>query len=214
MRPLRILIADDHCVIRQGVRTLLARRSKWKICGEAATGREAIEKTRKLRPDLVLLDITMPGLDGLQAIPQLRKAAPNVQILVLTMHDSGEMAMKVLAAGASGLVLKSDAGRDLVLAAQAIEKNKPFLSPAVTKIMLAQLVKTGTPGPAPSDLTPRELEILRLLAQGRANREVAAALGISVKTASAHRANIMRKLNLRTYGDLIHFAIQHKIVEI
>jgi DNA-binding NarL/FixJ family response regulator len=214
MSSLRILIADDHEVVRQGVRTVLARRSKWKICGEAATGRDAIEKTRKLRPDLVLLDISMPDLDGLQAIPQILKASPNVQILVLTMHDSGEMATKVLAAGASGLVLKSDAGQDLVLAAQAIEKNTPFLSPAVTKIMLAQLVKTSTPGPSPSELTSRELEILKHLAQGRANKDVAAALGISVKTAGAHRANIMRKLNLRTYGDLIHFAIRHKIVEI
>jgi len=212
MSSLRILIADDHDVIRHGVRSLLARRPEWKICGEAASGREAIEKTGKLRPDLVLLDITMPGLDGIQAIPQILKASPNVQILVFTMHDSGEMATKVLAAGASGLVLKSDAGQDLVLAARSIEKNKPFLSPAVTKIMLAELVKTGTPGPSPSDLTPRELEILKLLAQGRANKEVAADLGISAKTAGAHRANIMRKLKFRTYGDLIHFAIRHKII--
>jgi DNA-binding NarL/FixJ family response regulator len=212
MSSLRILIADDHEVVRQGVRTLLARRSEWKICGEAATARDAIEKTRKLRPNLVLLDISMPDLDGLQAIPQILKASPNVQILVLTMHDSGEMATKVLAAGASGLVLKSDAGHDLVLAAQAMAKNKPFLSPAVTKIMLAQLVKTSTPGPSPSELTSRELEILKPLAQGRANKEVAAALGISVKTAGAHRANIMRKLKFRTYGDLIHFAIRHKII--
>jgi DNA-binding NarL/FixJ family response regulator len=212
MSSLRILIADDHDVIRQGVRALLGRRPEWKICGEAASGREAIEKTRKLRPDLVLLDITMPDLDGLESIPHILKASPNVQILVFTMHDSGEMARKVLAAGASGLVLKSDAGQDLVLAAQAIEKNHPFLSPAVTRIMLAELVKTATPGPSPSDLTPRELEILTLLAQGWANKEVAADLGISAKTAGAHRANIMRKLKFRTYGDLIHFAIRHKII--
>jgi DNA-binding NarL/FixJ family response regulator len=179
MTSLRILIADDHDVVRQGVRTLLGCRSEWKICGEATTGREAIEKTRKLRPDLVLLDITMPGLDGLQAMPHILKASPSVQILVFTMHDSGEMATKVLAAGASGLVLKSDAGRDLVLAAQAIENNKPFLSPAVTKIMLAQLVNTSSPGPSPADLTARELEILKLLAQGRANRQVAAALRLA-----------------------------------
>jgi DNA-binding NarL/FixJ family response regulator len=214
MSPLSILIADDHEVVRRGIRTLFEARPEWKICGEAATGREALEKARKLSPDVILLDITMPDIDRLEAIPQILNVCPSARILVLTMHDSGQTATKALAAGASGLVLKSDAGRDLVRAVQAIDKNEPFLSPAVTKIILGHLAKTSTPGPSPSDLTPREREVVKLLAQGRSNKEVATALEISVKTVDAHRTNLMRKLNLSTYSDLIYFAIRHKIVEI
>jgi DNA-binding NarL/FixJ family response regulator len=214
MSMLSILIADDHEVVRRGIRTLFEARPEWKICGEAATGREAIEKSRKLRPDIVLLDITMPDIDGLEAIPQILEVCPTAKILILTMHDSGETATRALAAGASGLVLKSDAGRDLVRAVQAVDKEQPFLSPAVTKIMLGHLVKTNSPGPSPNDLTPRELEIVKLLVQGRSNKEAAVAFEISVKTVDAHRTNIMRKLNLKTFSDLIYFAIRHKIVEI
>lgn len=214
MKSLRILIADDHEVVRRGIRTLLESRPEWDVCAEAATGREAIEYAGKLSPDLVLLDITMPDTDGLEAIPQILNVCPDAKILVLTMHDSGEIASKVLATGASGLVLKSDAAQDLVTAVQAIEAGKPFLSPAVTKIILGQLVKTRQPGPSPSDLTPRELEILKLLAQGRSHKEVAYALDISIKTVGAHSANIMRKLEIHALSDLIHFAIRHKIIDI
>jgi DNA-binding NarL/FixJ family response regulator len=214
MSLLSILIADDHEVVRRGIRTLFEVRPEWRICGEAATGREAIEKTRNLCPDIVLLDITMPDIDGLEAIPQILEVCPTAKVLILTMHDSGEMATRALAAGASGLVLKSDAGRDLVQAVQAVDKEQPFLSPAVTKIILGHLVKTNCPGPSPNDLTPRELEIVKLLAQGRSNKEAAVAFEISVKTVDAHRTNIMRKLNLKTFSDLIYFAIRHKIVEI
>ena len=202
MNSLRILIADDHEVVRRGIRALLEARPKWQVCGEAATGREAIESARKLRPDLVLLDLTMPGLDGLQAIPQILDICPGVRILVLTMHDSAEVATKALAAGASGVVLKSEAAHDLVTAVQVMEEGKPFLSPAVTEMILGQLVKTGKAVPSPSALTPRELEILKLLAQGRSHKEIAYALDISAKTVDAHRINILRKLNLHTLSDL------------
>jgi DNA-binding NarL/FixJ family response regulator len=214
MKPLSILIADDHEVLRRGVRALLEARPEWKICGEAATGREAAEKARKLRPDLVLLDLTMPEMDGLEAIPKILEACPGTKILVLTMRDSGEMASQVLAAGASGLVLKSDAAHDLVRAIQSIERDQPFLSPAVTRLIIGHLAKTNAPGPSPVDVSPRELEILKLLALGRSNKEVATALDISVKTVDAHRFNIMRKLNLRTYSDLIQFAIRRQIIDI
>jgi DNA-binding NarL/FixJ family response regulator len=214
MNPMRVLIADDHEVVRRGVHALLEGRPNWEVCGEAATGREAIESARKLRPDLVILDIHMPDMDGLEAIPQILGVCPGAKILVLTMHDSGEVATKALAAGASGVVLKSEATRDLVMAIQAMEKGKPFLSPAVTKMILEQLVKTGKPGPSPSDLTPRELEVLKLLAQGRSHKEIAYALDISVKTVDAHRTNLMRKLDLHSLSGLIHFAIRHKIVDI
>jgi DNA-binding NarL/FixJ family response regulator len=132
MGRLHILVADDHEVVRKGIRTLLESRPEWEICGEACTGRDAIAKTVRLKPDVVLLDITMPGLSGLEAIPEILRACPHTKVLVLTMHDSGRMASRVLAAGASGLVLKSDAARDLILALEALSKNKAFLSPQVT----------------------------------------------------------------------------------
>jgi len=213
MKPMSILIADDHELVRRGIRALLEARPEWKICGEAATGREAAEKAKKLQPDLVFLDLTMPEMDGLAAIPRILEACPTTKILVLTMHDSGEMASQVLAAGASGLVLKSDAARDLVQAVQSIEKDRPFLSPAVTKLIIGHLTKANASGPS-GDLTPRELEVLKLLALGRSNKEVATALDLSVKTVDVHRSNIMRKLNLRTYSDLIQFAIRHSVIEI
>jgi DNA-binding NarL/FixJ family response regulator len=214
MKPLSILVADDHEVVRRGVRAILGSRPDWKICGEAVTGREAAEKVRKLRPDLVLLDLTMPEIDGLEAIQQILTVRPSTKILVLTMNDSGEMASRVLAAGASGLVLKSDAARELVRAVKSVERDQPFLSPAVTKIIIGHLAKTNGLQPAPVDLTPREFEVLKLLAVGRSNKEVAVALDISVKTVDAHRANIMRKLELRSYSDLIQFAIRHHIVDL
>jgi DNA-binding NarL/FixJ family response regulator len=214
MKPLSILIADDHEVVRRGIRALLEGRPEWKVCGEAATGREAAEKVRKLRPDLVLLDLAMPEIDGLEAIREILDARPGTKILVLTMNDCGEMASRVLAVGARGLVLKSDAARDLVRAVQSVERDRPFLSPAVTGLIIGHLAKTSAPSPSPGNVSPRELEVLKLLALGRTNREVAAALDISVKTVDAHRSNIMRKLNLRTYSDLIRFAIRHQIIEI
>ena len=189
-------------------------RPELKICGEATTGREAVEKTRKLRPDLLLLDLTMPEMDGLEAIPRVLDECPGTKIVVLTMSDSGETASQVLAAGASGVVLKSDAARDLVRAVQSVERNQPFLSPAVTKIIIGQLAKTSTQEASPGDVTARELEVLKLLALGRSNKEVATALDISVKTVDVHRANIMRKLKLRTYSDLIQFAIRRQIINI
>src|ERR1700722_11629212 len=141
MKARSILIADDHEVVRRGIRALLDARPEWKICGEAATGLEAVEKARKLRPDLVLLDLSMPEMNGLEAIPKIREACPGAKILVLTMHDSGEMAIRVLAAGASGLVMKSDAVRDLIRAVQSVERDQPFLSPAVTKLIMGHLAR-------------------------------------------------------------------------
>jgi DNA-binding NarL/FixJ family response regulator len=215
MKPLSILIADHHEVVRQGIRVLLGARPAWKICGEAASGREASDKAKKLSPDLVLLDLSMPEMDGLEAIPRILNASPGIKILVLTMNDSGEVASQVLAAGASALVLKSDAGRDLVRAVQSIERGQPFLSPAVTKLIIGHLARrTSAAGPCPRDISPRELEVLKLLALGRSNKEVATALDLSVKTVDAHRSNIMRKLNFLTYSDLIQFAIRHQIIEI
>jgi DNA-binding NarL/FixJ family response regulator len=210
---MRILVADDHEVVRKGIRTFLEGHSEWEICGEASTGRDAIAKTARMKPDVVLLDITMPDLSGLEAIPEILKAHPRAKVLVLTMHDSGQMASRVLAAGASGLVLKSDAARDLILALQALGKNKAFLSPQVTKILLNE-IRQNQAQPSPDVLTPRETEVLKSLAEGKSNKEVAAQLGISPRTVDAHRARIMSKLKVRSLSDLVHFAIRHKIVDV
>lgn len=209
----RILIADDHEVVRRGIRTLLETHSEWEICGEASTGKEAIAKATRLKPDVVLLDITMPEASGLEAISEILKAQPQTRILVLTMHDSGQMASRALAAGACGLVLKSDAARDLVLALEAISKNKAFLSPQVTKILVNE-IRHNQAMPSPDILTSRETEVLKLLAEGKSNKEVAAQLGISPRTIDAHRARIMDKLHVRSLSDLVHFAIRHKIVDV
>jgi DNA-binding NarL/FixJ family response regulator len=213
MDKLRILVADDHEVVRKGIRMLLETRSEWEICGEASTGREALAKTARLKPDVVLLDITMPDLSGLEAIPEILQARPETKIVVLTMHDSGQMASKVLAAGARAMVLKSDAARDLVLALEALGKNKMFLSPGVTKILVNE-IRQNQAVPSPDILTSRETEVLRYLAEGNSNKEVAARLGISTRTIDAHRARIMDKLHVRTLSDLVHFAIRHKIVDV
>jgi DNA-binding NarL/FixJ family response regulator len=213
MGRLHILVADDHEVVRKGIRTLLESRPEWEICGEACTGRDAIAKTVRLKPDVVLLDITMPGLSGLEAIPEIHRACPHTKVLVLTMHDSGRMASRVLAAGASGLVLKSDAARDLILALEALSKNKAFLSPQVTNLLVTE-IRQNQAEPSPDVLTSRETEVLRGLAEGKSNKEVAARLGISPRTIDAHRAHIMDKLHVRTLSDLVHFAIRHKLVDL
>jgi DNA-binding NarL/FixJ family response regulator len=213
MGRLHILVADDHEVVRMGIRTLLESRPEWEICGEASTGRAAIAKTVRLKPDVVLLDITMPGLSGLEAIPEILRACPQTKVLVLTMHDSGRMASRVLAAGASGLVLKSDAARDLILALEALSKNKAFLSPQVTNLLVTE-IRQNQAEPSPDVLTSRETEVLRGLAEGKSNKEVAARLGISPRTIDAHRAHIMDKLHVRTLSDLVHFAIRHKLVDL
>lgn len=214
MAKKRILIADDHQVVRRGIRTLVETRPEWEICGEAATGREAVVKAARLNPDIVLLDITMPEASGLQAIPEILKAQPKTKILVLTMHDSGQMASRVLAAGASGLVLKSDAAHDLIHALEAIGANKAFLSPKVTKILVNEVRKTSEVQSSINVLTSREREVLRHVAEGKSNKEIAGLLAISPRTVDAHRARVMAKLQVRTVSDLVHFAIRNKLVEV
>jgi DNA-binding NarL/FixJ family response regulator len=214
MRKTRILVADDHEVVRRGIRTLLEARSAWEVCGEASTGREAVEKAKRLKPDVVLLDITMPDRSGLEAIPEILQVDPKMKIVVLTMHDSGQIASRAIAAGANGLVLKSDAARDLILALEAIGRNRPFLSPNVAKILVDEF-RRGSEGAANSlgTLTKREIEVLKLVAEGKSNKEVAALLGISPRTVDAHRARLMDKLNIHTLSELVHFAIRNNLVE-
>ena len=217
MTTTRIVLADDHEVVRQGLRVLLEAQTGWEVVGEAVNGREAVEKTRQLKPDIVVLDITMPELNGLEATRQILKAAPQTEVLVLTMHESEQVAREVLSAGARGYLLKSDAGRDLVSAVDALRNRRPFFTPRISQMVLEGYLH----GPAVSEggqpkrdlLTPREREIVQLLAEGKSNKEVASSLGISPKTIETHRANIMRKLNLHSVSDLVRFAVRNRMVE-
>ena len=217
MKPVRLLIADDHSIVRRGLRALIESQPGWEVCGEAADARQAIEKAKQLRPDLVIMDISMPGLNGLEATRRIIRSAPQIQVLVLTVHDSPEIIDRVLAAGARGYVLKSDADRDLVAAVEAVRQRKSFFTPMVGEMILEgylkrQVGRKRKGGLAVSRLTSREREIVQGLAEGRANKELAAVLGISVRTVESHRAKVMHKLGFRSFSQLVRYAIRNKIV--
>src|SRR5437588_4034174 len=215
----RILVADDHEVVRRGLCALLQAQPDWEICGEANDGREALEKAQKLKPDVVILDIGMPSLNGLEATRQILKSNPQTKVLILTLHDSDQVVREVLNAGARGFLLKSDAARDLVAAVEGLRRDKTYFSCKVAAMVLEGYLKNGTPSAAPvppsrSLLTPREREIVQLLAEGKSTKEVAVALGLSVKTAETHRSNIMRKLELHSVSDLVLYAVRNNIVHV
>jgi DNA-binding NarL/FixJ family response regulator len=214
-KKLRIFVADDHELVRRGIRGLLRTKRGWKVIGEAANGREAVERIRKLKPDVVIVDISMPDLDGLQATRRIREAVPTTEVVVLTMHESDQMVRRVLDAGALGYVLKSDLATHLVKAVKSVSAGKLFLTPKVSDIILKGFLTTGNQSdPAEHSQArpnPREVEIIRLLAEGKANKEIAAKLGITIRTVETHRANIMLKLGLHSLAELIHYAIRQKI---
>ena len=208
-------MADDHELVRRGIWGLLRARRGWTVVGEAKNGREAVEKANRLKPDVAILDISMPDLDGLQATRQIRQAVPTTEVVVLTMHESDQMVRRVLDAGALGYVLKSDLATHLVKAVRNVSAGKLFLTPRVSDIVLKGFLKTGNQ----SDLTensqvlptPREVEIIRFLAEGKSNKVIAAELGITIRTAETHRKKIMLKLGLHSLAELIHYAIRNKI---
>jgi DNA-binding NarL/FixJ family response regulator len=215
MSALRVLIADDHDIVRKGLRALIEERPGWVVCGEARSGREAVEKASQLKPDVLVVDVSMPDLNGLEATRQVRKLCPKTEVLVITHHDSDEMASEVLEAGARGYVLKSDSDRDLAHAVEALSNHKPFFTARVTEIFLANRGRRET-DPAEvvrNRLTMREREILQLLAEGKSAKEVASLLGIALKTSDTHRTNIMRKLNVHSVAELVRYAIRNKVVE-
>jgi DNA-binding NarL/FixJ family response regulator len=214
MAPLRILIVDDHAVVRRGIRALLESEQGFTVAGEATNGREAVDMARRLQPDVIVMDLTLPQLNGLDAARQILKDAPRTEILVLTMHHSEELARDVLQAGARGYVLKSDADQSLIAAINSLRAHKPFLSPKVTEFVLDDYLRRndGNDG-ALAEVTARERELIQLLAEGNSNKEAASTLGISVKTIEAHRANIMRKLRLRSVAELVRYAIRNNIVQ-
>jgi DNA-binding NarL/FixJ family response regulator len=211
-KQLHILVADDHELVRRGIRGLLRARRGWTVVGEASNGREAVEKANKLKPDLAIVDVSMPDLDGLQATRQIREAVPTTEVVVLTMHESDQMVRRVLDAGALGYVLKSDLATHLVEAVKNVSAGKLFLTPKVSDIVLKGFLTTGNQSDptehSPARPNPREVEIIRLLAEGKANKEIAAKLGITIRTVETHRANIMLKLGLHSLAELIHYTIR------
>ena len=219
---LRILIADDHEVARRGIRSLLESHPGWEVCAEAKDGRDAVELATSTKPDLVLLDIGMPNLNGLEAARQILATSPNAAILILTMHDSDNVIREVLRAGARGFLLKSDAGRDLVAAVEALESQKTFFTPRVSQMVLDGFLNReqkrseieDVANPSGDLLTAREREVIQLLAEGRTSKEVAVTLNLSVKTAETHRTNLMRKLGLHSVADLTRYAVRNGIVHV
>jgi len=218
MGNLRFLVADDHDVVRMGVRTLLEEQSCWKVVAEASDGREAVEKAKLVQPDVTILDLIMPDLNGLEAAREILKTVPT-KILILTMYDSDPLIRQTLEVGAQGYLLKSDAGRDLISAVDALGRNKTFFTPKVAQMILEGYL--GRPSKENEDesnrnglfLTSRQKQILQLLAEGESSKEVAAALNISVKTAETHRANIMRRLDCHSVTELVRYAIRNHVIE-
>jgi DNA-binding NarL/FixJ family response regulator len=216
---LRILIADDHEVVRRGLAALLQSHEGWEICGDAKDGREAVEKAKLLKPDVVILDVGMPNLNGLAATRQLLQQNPQQKVIVLTITDSDQVIREALDAGARGFVLKSDAARDLVSAVEALQRNRMFFTPRVNDMVLAGFLDKGyTParGESPKlpTLTPREREVIQLLAEGKSSKEVASLLNLSTKTAETHRSNIMRKLDIHSIRDLVVYAVKNDIIQV
>jgi DNA-binding NarL/FixJ family response regulator len=213
---LRILLADDHDVVRRGLREQLSAHEGWQVCAEASDGREAVKLATRLVPDVAVIDLSMPELNGLEATRQIRKESPRTEILIFTMHETEHLIREVLSAGARGYVLKSDAGRHLTTAVEALSHRKPFFTAKVSETLLDAFLKADArpdEGSVFRTLTDREREIVQLLAEGKSNKEIAIKLSISVKTVETHRATVMRKLDINSIVELVHYAIRNQLVE-
>src|ERR1700674_3913475 len=197
VKPPRILIADDHDLMRRGVKTMIESHAGWEVCGEATTGREAVAKAEELKPDILVLDISMPDLNGVEAARRIRKSSPGTEILILSMHYSDQLIREIVDAGVRGYIVKSDSDRDLIIAVETLARRKPFFTPHATEVILGSFNPGGPVKEVPelvSDrLTSREREIVQLLAEGKSSKEVASSLGISVKPAETTPANVISK---------------------
>jgi len=216
MNKIRILLADDHTILREGVRALLANEPDMEVVGEAEDGHQAVKVAGQLKPDVVLMDISMPRLNGLEATSQIKKFIPEAKVLILTMYDNEEYIRKALASGAMGYILKDAAARELLGAIRAVFRGEAVLSPAITRLVIEDYLRWGDLKiDEPNDeLSEREREVLQLIAEGNTNKQIADILCISIKTVQAHRTSLMNKLDLHDRGDLIKYAIQKKIIEI
>jgi DNA-binding NarL/FixJ family response regulator len=216
IRPARILIADDHELVRQGMRAILSHEPDWVVCGEAATGRQALAMALELQPDILILDLGLPEMNGLEVTRRVRRSL-RVPVLIVTVYEADQVVQEAIAAGASGYVLKADAGRTLADAVHAILHHGEFFSERVRAAAETESperqARMGFRRGTSERLTPREREVLQLLAEGRSNKEVAVALGISTKTAETHRARIMAKLEAHSMSELVRYAIRNRIIE-
>ncbi|HEY3898505.1 MAG TPA: response regulator transcription factor [Chthoniobacter sp.] len=212
---IRILLADDHEVVRRGLRTLIEMHADWKVCAEAADGRKAVLLAEELQPDLIILDLSMPELNGLEAARRIVAANPRSRVLMLTMHETEQFIRESFAAGARGYILKTDAGRDLIAGVEALLRGEIFFTSRLAGIIYATEFEGISRKRRPrsqTQLTPREREILQLLVEGRRNRDVGRVLNISVKTAETHRARIMSKLGLESVAELVRYAIRNGLI--
>ncbi len=216
MAEIRIVLVDDHAILRDGIRSLLEKDPQLKVVGEAGDGRAAIDITRNLNPDIVLMDVAMPLLNGLEATAQIAKSHPDSKVIILSMYDYESYIRQALAAGAAGYILKDANAQELIDAIHCVHKGEAVLSPAITRLVIEDYLRWGEIRPAESanGLTGREREVLQLIAEGYTNKEIAEILCIAIKTVQAHRANLMEKLDLHSKGDLIKYAIRKKIIEI
>lgn len=212
----RILVADDHEMIRRGLRNLIEQHEGWRVCGEAASGREAVQLAQKLMPRVTIIDLFMPELNGLDATRQIKKFVPRAEVLVFSILESAEIIHQVVEAGARGYLVKSDIGRHIADAIEALSQHHTYFTASVSKMMLdaylgseQQAIEQGT---CTTELTPREREVIQLLGEGYGNKASAMQLGVSVKTLETHRAAIMRKLDIHTTADLVHYAVRNCII--
>jgi DNA-binding NarL/FixJ family response regulator len=214
---IKVLIADDHTILREGIRLLLGHQPDMEIVGEASDGRDAYFKVEELHPSVVLMDIAMPVLNGLDATEQIRRAFPNTKVLILTQHDNDEYVYRILQAGASGYVLKKAAGVELVSAIRGVDRGNAFLYPSMTKGLLSDYLKRAEAGQERASydgLTERERQILKMIADGCTNQQIADLLYLSVKTVQAHRGHLMEKLNMHDRTELVKYAIRKGIIQV
>jgi DNA-binding NarL/FixJ family response regulator len=207
----RILIADDHEIVRQGVRAILSKRERWEVVGEAANGRDAVEQARATQPEIAILDYALPFINGVEAARQIRLHSPKTEVLIFTQHDNESLLRNILEAGVRGYLLKTDATQYLVQAVEALEHRQPFFTKTVSDMLVSSyLAKTDS---SPSILTSRETSVVKLIAEGHSNKETAAVLGLSEKTVETHRAAAMRKLDAKSTAALVRYAIRNRLIE-
>lgn len=209
----RILLADDHVVIRRGLSGLLLTRPDFSICAEASDGREAVEYAVKHKPDVAVLDISLPILNGIDATRQIRRDAPDTEILIFSMHDSEDLIREVLRAGARGYLLKSDADEHIVNAVETLMRHRPYLSKQISEMLFDTFVDNREVGAVSATLTAREREVVQLVAEGNSNKAIARQLEISVKTVETHRSAAMRKVRVRSTAELVRYAVRNKLIQ-
>jgi DNA-binding NarL/FixJ family response regulator len=217
MKNLRILVADDHDLMRRGLKAVLEARPGWTVCGEATSGDEAVAKAGELKPDVVILDVCMPNLNGVEATRQIRKVSPRSEVLVLSVHHSDRLIRDILDAGARGFLVKADPDADLVSAVTSLADRKPFFTSCATEMLLSGRFREISPESdtaMPRErLTPREREVVQLIAEGKTSKEVATTLDISTKTAETHRSNIMRKLEFHSVSEIVRYAVRNEMID-